>query len=145
MGSGNAKPHQSSSYVFGFEKASIGAKVLETTRIKKPPLKKHDSAPNLISSTTMFCPYVDVQVGKDGDSGARVQRNVTRDMKTKLGGGKLDYRFSDYYQFSKSLPWLLKNAYFAEPSIKDFQVTRIIGNKFPFLNIFSNNRVFRKR
>jgi hypothetical protein len=126
MGSGNAKP-QSSAYVFEFEKASTGAKVLEITRIKKAPLKKHDSAPNLITSTTMFCPYVDVQVGKEGDSGSIVQRNVTRDMNTKLGKGKLDYRFSDYYQFSKTLPWLLKNAYFAEPSLKDFQVTRTIG------------------
>jgi hypothetical protein len=131
MGSGNAKPQSSaSSYVFGFEKASVGAKLLEITRIKKPPLKKHDSAPNLITSTTLFCPYVDVQVGKEGESGSKIQRNVTRDMNTKLGGGKLDYRFSDYYQFSKSLPWLLKNAYFAEPSFKDFQVTRTIGDAF---------------
>lgn len=117
MGGGASRPPE---YKFSFHVRPL--KVPERVQYKLPKLKKHDSAPHLIADTTVFCNYVDVSSGDN-----LVQRNITKEIKSRPGKGQLSYRSCNWYEFNKELPWLLKNAFFTNPAIRDFDVHRTIG------------------
>lgn len=95
---------------------------------KKPLLKKTNSDPKVLNDTTIFCPYVDLPVGRKG-SAKIVQRAVSKSKSTIIGEGKLDYKRSDFYELSGKFPWLLKNAHFVQPQAKDFIIGRMIGTR----------------
>lgn len=93
---------------------------------KKPLLKKTNSDPKVLTDSTIFCPYVDLNVGRKG-SAKVVQRAISKSKSTMIGDGKLDYKRSDFYELSGRFPWLLKNAHFVQPQAKDFIIGRMIG------------------
>ncbi|RYG69208.1 hypothetical protein EON64_03315 [archaeon] len=95
-------------------------------QVKKPALKKTNSDPKVLTETTVFCPYVDLNFGRKG-SNKVVQRAVSKSKSTLVGEGKLDYKRCDYFEVSIKHPWLVKNAHLVSPVLKDFIVGRVIG------------------
>lgn len=95
-------------------------------QVKKPALKKNNSDPRILTETTVFCPYVDLNFGRKGSSKV-VQRAVSKSKSTLVGEGKLDYKRCDYFEVSTKYPWLVKNAHLVNPVLKDFIVGRVIG------------------
>ncbi len=88
MGSGNTKH-----YTFGFmdeEEADSEKSVTVTEQIKHPMLKKNNSHPDLLTTTTVFCPYLNLKLGKKVETAAVVQRRVTKQKSSLIGGGKLN-------------------------------------------------------
>lgn len=102
-------------------------------QVKKPIIKRTNSHPDMLSQSTIFCPYIDMRVGKKNESTNVVQRKVIRVKHSLIGNGQLDYKKSDYFEFTTRLPWLLKNAFFVAPNIRDFTTIRVIGRSFCYL------------
>lgn len=128
MGGGNTK-----NYSFGYLPQDINPDAenpLMMEVVKKPLLKRNNSHPDMISETTVFAPYVDLRLGKKGEATNVVQRRVVRMKKSEVTGNEgevLDLKKCDYLQYRQRLPWLLKNAHFASPQIRDFDLVRFIG------------------
>lgn len=104
---------------------------------RKPTLKRSNSDPKVLTDNTIFSPYVDLNIGHRG-SAKVIQRAISQSKSTLIGEGKLDYKRSDFYELSSKYPWLLKNAHFVQPQLRDFIVGRIIGE---YLNIQSIHHV----
>eukprot|EP01040_Poterioochromonas_malhamensis_P009382 gene9382-10188_t len=99
----------------------------ELIELKKNLLQKMSSHPDLLTKNTIFTPYIDVRV-KSRDAGVQyIQRSVGQSKCSMVGDGKLNYKKYEYYECSISFPWLLKNAYFIRPCLKDFDLRRPIG------------------
>lgn len=130
MGGGNTKH-----YSFAFKpEIALDAETVENPFVmevvKKPILKRNNSHPDLLSQTTVFCPYIDVRMGKKGDATGVVQRKLVKQKKSEVTGNEaevLDMKKCDYFQYHQRFPWLLKNAHFANPNIRDFELMRVIG------------------
>ncbi len=128
MGGGNTK-----NYSFGYmpqDSNPDAENPLMMEVVKKPLLKRNNSHPDMISETTVFAPYVDLRLGKKGEATNVVQRRVVRIKKSEVTGNEgevLDLKKCDYLQYRQRLPWLLKNAHFASPHIRDFDLVRFIG------------------
>jgi serine/threonine protein kinase len=98
--------------------------------VKKPLIKRNNSHPDVLTQTTVFCPYVDLRMGKKGEATNVVQRKIVRVKRSQVTGNEgevLDFKKCDYIQYRQRFPWLLKNAHFAMPGIRDFELMRIIG------------------
>eukprot|EP01031_Cornospumella_fuschlensis_P035118 gene35118-42534_t len=109
-------------------------------QVKKPALKKTNSDPRILTETTVFCPYVDLNFGRKG-SNKVVQRAVSKSKSTLVGDGKLDYKRCDYFEVSTAYPWLVKNAHLVNPVLKDFIVGRVIGaGRFAKVHLVRTNR-----
>lgn len=107
------------------ESANSADRIIE--QVKKAIIKRTNSHPDMLSQNTIFCPYIDMRVGKKNESTNIVQRKVVRVKHSLIGNGQLDYKKSDFFEFPTQLPWLLKNAYFVAPNIRDFATVRVIG------------------
>lgn len=93
---------------------------------KNMMLQKNNSHPDLINLKTVFTPYIDVKVHEKNKI-QHIQRAVPLIKKSTVGGGNLNYKKFEYFEVSEKYPWLLKNAYFIRPTIKDFRLGRGIG------------------
>lgn len=95
--------------------------------VKKNLLQKQKSHPELLNTKTVFCPYIDIKVTQQNAT-SLVQRPVSHHKASMIvGDGKLNYKKCEYFECSTKFPWLLKNAHFIRPDLKDFLVGRAIG------------------
>lgn len=113
-----------------------------TEEVKKPMLKKSNSHPDIIGKTTVFCPYIDVKVKSKGKAADIVQRSIIRSKSSLIGKGvKLDYKKSEFFEYSGKYPWLMKNAHLISPNMKEFEIDRTIGaGKTSVVNLVHNKR-----
>ena len=142
------------------EKLSTNDNLTEIVELKKNLLQKQNSHPDLITTKTVFTPYIDVRV-KSKDVGAQHLQRATGQNKASafIGNGEMPVNLKkcEYFEVSKKTPWLIKNAHFIRPSVKDFDFERAIGagrtatvvlaktrnNKFCVLKCIKKDYIFK--
>jgi hypothetical protein len=124
-------------YMCRFQEDGTAHPEPEIIEMKKNLLTKSNSHPDLLTSSTVFTPYIDVKVKqKETGSHSHIHRAVPTIKKSIIGDGKLNYKKFEYFEIMEPFPWILKNAHFLRPTMKDFKVERAIGRIICLLSFF---------